>query len=69
MFPSIDVARKVADILEVSLDYLTGKDNVQIGKTAYILIFEVSKFEERDRNHIYSVIDDFIAKRKIQSNM
>ncbi|WP_243388924.1 hypothetical protein [Flavobacterium aurantiibacter] len=32
-------------------------------------ISEVSKFEEADRNHIFSVIDAFIAKRKIQSIM
>ncbi len=30
-------------------------------------ILEVSKFEEKDREHIFSVIDDFLAKRKIQS--
>ena len=29
-------------------------------------ILEVSKFEEKDREHIFSVIDAFIAKRKIQ---
>ena len=45
VLPSIDIARKIADILEVS------------------------KFEEQDRNHIFSVIDAFIAKRKIQSIM
>ncbi|MFQ3577072.1 MAG: hypothetical protein SNJ77_11620, partial [Cytophagales bacterium] len=67
VFPSIDIARKIADILEVSLDYLTGKEDVQIDKTASTRILEVSKFEEQDRNHIYSVIDAFIAKRKIQS--
>jgi hypothetical protein len=37
---------------------------VQIDKTASTRILEVSKFEEQDRNHIYSVIDAFIAKQK-----
>lgn len=32
-------------------------------------ILEVSKFEDDDKNHIFSVIDAFIAKRKIQSIM
>jgi len=67
VFPSIDIARKIADILEVSLDYLTGKEDVQIDKTTSQRILEVSKFEEQDREHIFSVIDAFIAKRKIQS--
>jgi transcriptional regulator with XRE-family HTH domain len=48
--PSVEIARKIADILDVSLDYLTGKTDVEI-----------------DREHIFSVIDAFIAKRKIQS--
>ena len=69
VFPSIDIARKIADILDVSLDYLTGKDDVQIDKNTSSRILEVSKFEESDRNSIFSVIDAFIAKRKIQSIM
>ena len=67
VFPSIDIARKIADILDVSLDFLTGKQEVQIDKVTSERILEVSKFEETDRNHIFSVIDAFIAKRKIQS--
>lgn len=55
------------DILDVSLDYLTGKEDVQIDKNTSSRILEVSKFEPEDRNHIFSVIDAFIAKRKIQS--
>lgn len=69
VLPSIDIARKIADILEVSLDYLAGKQDVQIDKDTSTRILEVSKFEEQDRNHIFSVIDAFIAKRKIQSIM
>lgn len=69
VFPSIDVARKIADILDVSLDLLTGKEDVQIDKNTSSRILEVSKFETEDRNHIFSVIDAFIAKRKIQSIM
>ena len=43
MKPFIEVATKMADILEVS------------------------KFNEEGRNHIFSVIDTFIVKRKILS--
>lgn len=60
-------ARKIADILNVSLDFLTGKTDVQIDKDTHERILEVSKFTEQDRKHIFSVIDAFIAKRKIQS--
>jgi len=67
VFPSIEIARKIADILEVSLDYLTGKTDVQMDNETRKRILEVSKFEEEDKEHIFSVIDAFIAKRKIQS--
>lgn len=69
VFPSIEIARKIADILDVSLDYLTGKVDVEMDKTTRKRILEVSKFEEDDKLHIFSVIDAFIAKRKIQSIM
>ncbi len=67
VLPSIEIARKIADILDVSLDYLTGKVDVEMDKNTRNRILEVSKFEEEDREHIFSVIDAFIAKRKIQS--
>jgi len=67
VLPSIEIARKIADILDVSLDYLTGKADVQMDKTTRKRILEVSKFDEDDKLHIFSVIDAFIAKRKIQS--
>lgn len=69
VLPSIEIARKIADILDVSLDFLTGKTDVEIDKDTRNRILEVSKFEEKDREHIFSVIDAFIAKRKIQSIM
>ncbi|NQX81906.1 MAG: helix-turn-helix transcriptional regulator [Flavobacteriaceae bacterium] len=67
VFPSIEIARKIAEILDVSLDYLTGKVDVQTDKNTRKRILEVSKFEEQDREHIFSVIDAFIAKSKIQA--
>jgi len=67
VLPSIEIARNIANILDVSLDYLVGKTDVEMDKTTRRRILEVSKFEEEDKNHIFSVIDAFIAKRKIQS--
>lgn len=67
VLPSVEIARKIADILDVSLDYLTGKVDVQMDRDTRQRILEVSKFPEEDREHIFSVIDAFIAKRKIQS--
>ena len=67
VLPSIDIAYKIANILDVSLDFLIGKVDVQMDKLTQERILEVSKFDEEDKSHIFSVIDAFIAKRKIQS--
>jgi len=67
VLPSIEIARKISEILDVSLDYLTGKIDTQMDENTSKRILEVSKFEETDKEHIFSVIDAFIAKRKIQS--
>ena len=67
MKPSIDAAAKMADYLEVSLDYLVGKTDIEVDPKTLSRIVEVSTFNEEDREHIFSVIDAFIAKRKIQS--
>ena len=67
MKPSIEVAAKMADILDVSLDYLVGKTDVQMDKTIFKRVMELSKFSEEDKSHIFAVLNAFIAKRKIQS--
>lgn len=69
MKPSIEVAARMADYLNVSLDYLVGKTDVEIDPVTLSRVLEVSKFNEEDKQHIFSVIDAFIAKRKIQSIM
>jgi len=67
VLPSIDIARKIADIFDVSLDYLTGRVDTEMDKNTRTRILEVSRFELKDQENIFSVIDAFIAKRKIQS--
>ncbi|WP_289001042.1 DNA-binding protein [uncultured Roseivirga sp.] len=57
----------MADYLEVSLDYLVGKTDIEVDPKTAKRILEVSKSNEEDREHVFSIIDAFIAKRKIQS--
>lgn len=67
MKPSIDVAAKLSDLLEVSLDYLVGKVDIQLDTTTMNRIVSVSKFSDEDKNHIYAIMDAFIAKSKMDS--
>jgi transcriptional regulator with XRE-family HTH domain len=65
--PSIEVAVKIADTLEVSLDYLVGKTSLELDKTTLKRIEEVSKLPAEARSQVYMVIDalirDFKAKQ------
>ena len=56
----------MADILDVSLDYLVGQTDQELDKTTQQRILEISKFSDEDKNHIWALLDAFIAKRKIQ---
>jgi transcriptional regulator with XRE-family HTH domain len=65
--PSIEVAIKLADALQVSVDYLVGNSDLELDKHTLNRMQEVSKMVEADRKHIFMVIDalirDFNAKR------
>jgi transcriptional regulator with XRE-family HTH domain len=65
--PFVDIAKNIADILDVSLDFLVGKTQVEFDKNVQRRILEVSMFDNQEREHIFSVIDAFITKRKIES--
>ncbi len=41
--------------------------NIENVSGKYEFILQASKFDHEDKDHIFSVIDAFIAKRKIQS--
>ena len=67
VLPSIEIEQKITNILNISLDYLTGEIDVEMDKITRKRILEVSKFSKQDREHVFSVIDEFIPKHKIQS--
>lgn len=74
MKPSIEVAAKIADALESSLDYLVRDriPNVEIDHK-YMpeqfapLFTKLNKLSQADVNHVLAVVDAFIAKTKLQS--
>ena len=66
MKPSIEVAARMAELLQVSLDFLVGHTDVQLDPTTRDRILAISAFTEEDRQHLFAVIDAFIAKEKMQ---
>jgi len=65
--PSIEVASKIADVLEVSLDYLTGKLNVEVDNTILKRVIEVQQMNDDDKEHILYTLDALIKSVKLKS--
>lgn len=67
MKPSIETATKLADLLEVSLDYLVGKTDVEVDRQLLKRVLEVQQMEEEDREHILYTLDALIKNVKLKS--
>jgi len=65
--PSIDIAKRMADAFEVSLDYLVGATEKQINKEMLNRIEEVDKMKPEEKKMIYAFLDAFITKTKLQT--
>ena len=67
MKPSIEMANKLADLLEVSLDHLVGKTDVELDTKTLQRILEVQELPQEVREKLFYFIDmsirDFKAKK------
>lgn len=66
--PSIEVALKIAQVLEVSLDYLTGYSKTALKDKKMIeRINTILSLEEKDREGILYAIDGLIRSAKLKT--
>ena len=65
--PSIDIALKLAEALEVSLDYLVGKDDLPIDQGMIAKILTIQKLPEKDREHILFTLDAMLRDAKARA--
>jgi transcriptional regulator with XRE-family HTH domain len=65
--PSIEVVEKLANALEVSIDYLVGKSSVLLDKQTIERIEDISKLPDDKKSYILNLIDmclrDFKARK------
>jgi transcriptional regulator with XRE-family HTH domain len=65
--PSIEVVIRMADALEVSLDYLVGKTDMELDSSTLNRIREVTALPDEDKKQVFMVVDalirDFKAKK------
>jgi len=58
--PSIEVASKIADELDTSLDFLMGKTNVELDKSIISRVVEIQNLPLEDKTHILYTIDGLL---------
>lgn len=65
--PSIEVAVRIADALEVTLDYLLGKsDALTLDKKNLQRLEEIQQLPQEDQTHILYTIDNLIKAAKLR---
>lgn len=62
--PSIEVVIKIADTLEVSIDFLVGKSNIELDKNTLKRIQDIQKLSEEDKNDALKLLDMFLRDTK-----
>lgn len=69
MKPSIEIATKIANALNVSLDYLVGNTDLLLDSTILKRIQNIQKLKEEDKSHVFAMLDAFLLKSNITDNL
>lgn len=64
--PSIEMATKIAEALQISLDFLVGKTDWELDNGTLKRIQAISKLPEKEKEHVYVFLDSFIDRMKLQ---
>lgn len=70
MSPSIEVVRKLASVLDTTVGYLLGeaKETKLLKDPVMLKRFnEISELPEKDKECVYTLLDAFLAKNKMQA--
>ena len=62
--PSIEVAAKITYALEVSLDFLFSKTNVEIDAKVLKRLQDIQKLNDNDKATVFEMVDAFLRDRK-----
>ena len=68
MSPSIEVVFKLAEALEISIDYLTGKTAIELDNQMLKRLEEIGKMSKEDKSVVYRVVDALIIENNIRNS-
>lgn len=64
--PSIEVIMKIADELQVSIDYLVGKTTLQLDTSTLNRIEDIGQLPDTEKAHVFKVLDALLRDYKTQ---
>ena len=68
--PSIDTAKKIADVLGVTIDYLIGgSDMMVMDKDLLDRMKDIQSLNEVNKGHLFALMDAFLQSNKLQKIM
>lgn len=67
MKPSIEAAAKMAELLNVSLDWLMGHTDLELDKNIVDVVTSLQKLNNEDREHIFTTINALIRDAKARN--
>ncbi len=68
MKPSIETAKKLADALEISLDYLVGEGDLKVlDKATLKRLEDIDKLSDKDKDYIFYTLDNLIKAAKLKT--
>jgi hypothetical protein len=66
--PSVEIATRIAEALEVSLDFLAGRSSLVVKDHLLLQRLEdIEKLPQTDREHIFYTIDSLVRAAKLKA--
>ncbi len=62
--PSVEIARKIAEVLEVSLDFLVGNTDQKLDSSILDKILQIQQLPNEDRSHLLYLVDNILQNVK-----
>jgi transcriptional regulator with XRE-family HTH domain len=66
--PSVETAKKIADVFEVTLDYLVDENSLPtFDKKTVNRLKDIQLLSDDDKKHVFALLDAFLTRTKLQN--